>query len=123
MAEAALSNEGNLRGLSEAERWVFINTAMERARKEEVEKKRNTMNKWILVCDPEYEALLRDISEFESNQYAGRPQLIKEAIIITVGSKVEPNAKRIIFSMWMWKDHEKSTVGFPTHDHFSIKTY
>jgi hypothetical protein len=74
---------------------------LERARKEEVKKKQNTTNKWILVCDPEYEALLQDISIFESNQFTRRPQLTKEAILITVGSKVEPIAKRMIFSMWM----------------------
>jgi hypothetical protein len=123
VAEAALSDEGNLKGLSEAERWAYVNASMERARKEEVEKKRNTMNKWIPVCDPEYEALLRDISVFESNQYVGRPRLTKEANTITVGSKVEPDAKNMIFSMWMWRDQEKNTVRFPTHDHFSIKTY
>jgi hypothetical protein len=72
---------------------------MECARKEEVEKKRNTMNKWIPVYDPEYEALLRDISVFESNQFVGRPRLTKEAITIIVESKVEPDAKRMIFSM------------------------
>jgi hypothetical protein len=54
MAEAALSDEGNLKGLSEAERWAYVNTAMECARKEEIKKKRNTMNKWIPVCNPEY---------------------------------------------------------------------
>jgi hypothetical protein len=43
--------------------------------------------------------------------------------MIIVGSKVEPDAKKMIFSMWMWKDYEKNIVGFPTHDHFSIKTY
>jgi hypothetical protein len=51
-------DEGNLRGLSEAERWMYVNAAMERARKDKVEKKRSTMNKWIPVCNPEYEALL-----------------------------------------------------------------
>jgi hypothetical protein len=87
--------------MSEAQPWAYVNVAKECVRKEEVKKKQNTMNKWIPVYDPDYEALLQNISVFESYQYVGQPRLTKEAISIIVGSKVDTNAKKMIFSMWM----------------------